>query len=213
MRRISRQSFRGAGRHGSPAVAAPSPKRPGRVGDSAKAERGAALVIAILVLAILTVIGIALMLVTSTESRIAANEWSVNRAFYGSDSGIRWASVEMTDPQTFLLRPEFRNPGGTNLPFGTVFFQLPSHRPKLGAPISFFTGDIPGGDIAVKIQSPSGLGRRYFGLGRINVDDPTAPFTYVYEVRSLSSDQAFAQYSKALVADVEVGPLPRSWPY
>ena len=41
-------------------------------------ERGAALVVAILVLAILTVIGIALMLITSTESRIAANEWSVN---------------------------------------------------------------------------------------------------------------------------------------
>ena len=50
-------------------------------------ERGAALVIAILVLAILTVIGIALMLVTSTESRIAANEWSINRAFYASDAG------------------------------------------------------------------------------------------------------------------------------
>ena len=60
-----------------------------------RAERGAALVIAILVLAILTVIGIALMLITSTESRIAANEWSVNRAFYASDAGIRWATVEM----------------------------------------------------------------------------------------------------------------------
>src|SRR5262249_37855459 len=43
-----------------------------------RGERGAALVIAILVLAILTVIGIALMMITSTESRIAANEWSIN---------------------------------------------------------------------------------------------------------------------------------------
>ena len=66
-------------------------RRRGRAGGR---ERGAALVIAILVLAILTVIGIALMLITSTESRIAANEWSVNRAFYAADAGIRWASVE-----------------------------------------------------------------------------------------------------------------------
>jgi hypothetical protein len=179
----------------------------------AKAERGAALVIAILVLAILTVIGIALMLVTSTESRIAANEWSVNRAFYGSDSGIRWASVELTDPQDFLLRPEFRGAGGVAAPFGTVFFQLPSHRPKLGAPISFFAGDMPGGDIAVKIQSPSLLGRRPAPGGRINQGNETAQYLYAYEVRSASSDQAFAQYSKALVADVEVGPLPARLPF
>src|SRR5439155_6081517 len=90
-------------------------------------EGGAALVIAILVLAILTVIGIALMLVTSTESRIAANEWSVNRAFYASDSGIRWATVQMTDPIGFLSREEFGgDPSKPRLPFGTVLFQLPS---------------------------------------------------------------------------------------
>ena len=72
-------------------------------------ERGAALVIAILVLAILTVIGIALMLITSTETRIAANEWSVNRGFYASDAGVRWGSVQMNGLrlQSFLVRPEF----------------------------------------------------------------------------------------------------------
>src|SRR5580765_8796524 len=91
-----------------------------------RGERGAALVIAILVLSILTVVGIALMLVTSTESRIAANEWSVNRAFYASDAGIRWGTVEMANPQDFLRRPEFNAQ-----PFGTVFFQLPSHRNTL----------------------------------------------------------------------------------
>ena len=181
----------------------PSRQRP--VASAKAGERGAALVIAILVLAILTVIGIALMLVTSTESRIAANEWSVNRAFYGSDSGIRWASVEMTDPQ-FLLRPEFRDGSGNLQPFGTVFFQLPSHRPKLGSPISFFAGDMPGGDIAVKIQTPSFLGQRPYSYGTIN--EGRKQILCAFEVRSLSSDQAFAQYSKALVADVEIGPLP-----
>jgi Tfp pilus assembly protein PilX len=170
-----------------------------------KQERGAALVIAILVLAILTVIGIALMLVTSTESRIAANEWSLNRAFYASDSGIRWGSVELSNPQAFLTRPEF-----TTSAFGTVFFQLPSHRNRIG---SLFTGDIAGGDIAVKIQTPSLVGRRNALGGRINEGEERAQKVYSYEVRSASSDQAFAQYSKALVADVDVGPLPARLPF
>ena len=172
-----------------------------------RSERGAALVIAILVLAILTVIGIALMLVTSTESRIAANEWGVNRAFYASDAGIRWGSVQMTDPQPFMLRSEFQAS-----PFGTVFFELPSHRHGLGG---FFSGDTgnAGKDIAVRIQTPSLLGRRPAPGGRMNEGDERAQFIYAYELRSTSVDQAYAQYSKALVADVEVGPLPGRLPF
>ena len=178
-----------------------------------KGERGAALVIAILVLSILTVIGIALMLVTSTESRIAANEWSVNRAFYASDSGIRWASVQLTDFPTFLTRAEFGGVG-PRLHFGTVLFQLPSHRHALG---TFFGGDTSGsggGDIAVRIQMPSLIGRRPAPGGKQNVlNAQSAQKVYAYEVRSASSDQAFAQYAKALVADVEVGPLPERLPF
>jgi Tfp pilus assembly protein PilX len=166
-----------------------------------RGERGAALVIAILVLAILTVIGIALMLVTSTESRIAANEWSVNRAFYASDAGVRWASVEMTNPQPFLQRPEF-----AGAPFGTVLFQLPSHR---NSAAGFFAGDPTESDIQVRVQSPSMLGRRPYRGGRINEGSERAQYMYAYEVRSTGGENdAFLQYSKALVADVEVGPLP-----
>ena len=90
------------------------------------AQRGAALVIAILVLAILTVIGIALMLITSTESQIAANEWSVNRAFYASDAGIRWATVEMLDPEPFMARPEFTPAPSAAVRNGPL--RLPSQR-------------------------------------------------------------------------------------
>ena len=178
-------------------------------------EGGAALVIAILVLAILTVIGIALMLVTSTESRIAANEWSINRAFYASDSGVRWASVQMNDPQTFLTRPEFVGPPRN--PFGIVHFELPSHR-NAGVGSLFFSGDTPGGDIEVKVESPSLLGRRFAPGGRINEGDERAQHIYAYEVRSTGGSKdtetnAFLMYSKALVADVEVGPLPARLPF
>jgi type IV pilus assembly PilX-like protein len=171
----------------------------------ARRERGAALVLAILVLSILTVIGIALMLVTSTESRIAANEWSMNRAFYASDAGIRWASVELVTPKTFLQRPEF-----VAGPFGTVLFQMPSWRHGLG---TFFGGDPAGADIQVTVQTPSLVGRRDVPGAVFTFNDPNALKLWAYEVRATGGQNSSnLNYSKALVADVEIGPLPAAKP-
>lgn len=165
--------------------------------------------LAILVLAILTVIGIALMLVTSTEARIAANEWSVNRAFYASDAGVRWAAVEMLNPNAFMNRTEFTTatPPYANSPFGTVLFQMPSHRNTLA---SFFSGDVldsqgQGADIQVQVQNPSLVGR--FPSGRINVLEPGSQYMYAFEVRTTAGDSG-QQYSKSLQSDLLVGPLP-----
>jgi len=178
-----------------------------------RSERGAALVVAILLLTILTVIGIALMLITSTESRIAANEWSVNRAFYSADAGIRWASVEMNTPADFMRRPEFCTVAAPcpNQPFGTVLFPLPSHRHGYG----FFVGDSGvGSDITVRVESPSLLGRRLYRGGRVNEGEERGQYTYGFEVRSTGGqNDAILQYSKALVADVELGPLPARLPF
>ena len=173
-----------------------------------RGERGAALVIAILVLALLTVIGIALMLITSTESRIAANEWSVNRAFYSSDAGVRWATVQLNDPKAYLTRPEFTGGGF----FGTVLFQMPSNRnsPTLG----LFGGDPTGTDIQVRVMNPGRLGRRPYRGGIINEQGERAQYMYAFEVRSTGGEaDAFLQYSKALVADVEAGPMPARLPF
>ncbi|MGH9368205.1 MAG: pilus assembly PilX family protein [Thermoanaerobaculia bacterium] len=168
-------------------------------------EKGAALVIAILVLAILTVIGIALMLITSTESRIAANEWSINRAFYASDAGIRWATVQMHDPVPYMARPEF-----TGNPFGTVLFQLPSHRH--GA-LGFFRGDVTETDIQVRVMRPSKVGRRP-APGYDEKEGKNKRVIYSFEVRSQGGqNDAILQYSRALVANVELGPLPEDIPF
>jgi len=168
-----------------------------------RSERGAALVVAILVLAILTVIGIALMLITSTESRISANEWSVNRAFYSSDAGIRWATAEMTDPNAFETRSEFATA------FGTVLFQMSSHRNAGGI---FFSG--PANDIQVTVEKPTLVGRRFFPGGIINEEAERAQYIYQFEARSRSGqNDPFLQYSKNLVADIEVGPLPARLPF
>ena len=160
---------------------------------------------AILVLAILTVIGIALMLITSTESKIAANEWSVNRAFYASDAGIRWATVQMHDPQPFMARPEF-----TGNSFGTVLFQLPSHRHGIGG---FFLGDPTATDIQVRVMHPSKVGRRP-APGYDEKEGKNKRVIYSFEVRSQGGqNDPFLQYSKALVANVELGPLPEDIPF
>lgn len=172
-------------------------------------ERGAALVIAILVLAILTVIGIALMLITSTESRIAANEWSVNRAFYASDAGIRWATGEMLNPQNFMDRPEF-DPKGGGTAFSTVFFGLPSFIHGSGG---FFLGGTDA-DITVTVERPGVLGRRLYRGGRVNEGDLKAQYMYAFELRAASAaTDPLQAYSKALVADVEIGPLPAQVPF
>lgn len=164
-------------------------------------ERGAALVVAILVLAILTVIGIALMLITSTESRIAANEWSVNRAFYSADAGLRWATAEMTDPTPFGLKF-----GG---PFDTVLFQMSSHRNGLAG---FFTGDLLGTEIQVTVQKPSLVGRRPYPGGLMNGPDPQYIYEYEARAQGAQNDQLL-QYSKALVADISVGPGSNTPPF
>jgi PilX N-terminal len=178
-----------------------------RTTDRNRRERGAALVVAILVLAILTVIGIALMLITSTEARIAANEWSINRAFYSSDAGIRWAGAELGDPRAFLTRPEFGAPGAPIL-FGTVLFQMPSHRYQ--QTLGFVGTD----DIQVRVMNPGRLGRRPYRGGIINEQGSRAMYMYAFEVRSTGGQaDAFLQYSKALVADAEIGPLPARLPF
>ena len=170
-------------------------------------ERGAALVVAILVLAILTVIGIALMLITSTETRIAANEWSVNRAFYSSDAGVRWSAAQLDNSLTsFLGRTEFGTTAAPNFT-GNVLFRMPSHRFVTGT--GFFGND----DIEVRVGTPGRLARRCavgFNCGDNSGGHNSPMYVWSFETRAMSAqNDAFLQYSKALVADVEAGPLPR----
>jgi hypothetical protein len=171
-------------------------------------ERGAALVIAILVLAILTVIGIALMLITSTETRIAANEWSVNRGFYASDAGVRWGTAQMnSDLATFLGRSEFGTKAAPNFA-GNVLFRMPSHR------FQTILGFVGNDDIEVRVSTPGRLSRRLCFGCKGNAPGEQAQFMYGFELRATGSqDDRFLQYSKALVADVEAGPLPGRLPF
>ena len=176
--------------------------------NARKGERGAALVVAILVLAILTVIGIALMLITSTETRIAANEWSINRGFYSSDAGIRWGTVEMNkDLPTFLQRAEFGTKAAPNFG-GSVLFNMDSHRFVTG------TGFFGTSDISVNVFTPGRISRRLCFGCKGNAPGDQAQYFYGFELRATGAqNDAFLQYSKAQVSDVEAGPLPGTLPF
>jgi hypothetical protein len=162
-------------------------------------SRGAVLLLVLLCLAILTVVGVALKFSTGSERASAANEWSMSRALYAADAGVRWVMAEMAaDPDGFLERPEFRDPPD---PFGTVSFPMPGHA---HGPGGLFSGDPNEVGIRVTVENPSLLGRRV---------DPAAPqgdrFFYVFEVHVRASESSEApRYFQELAADVEVGPLP-----
>lgn len=65
-----------------------------------RSERGAALILAILVTFILTVLGLALLFTTSTEYQIAGAETNVNKAFYAADSGTQYGNFQVKSLRT-----------------------------------------------------------------------------------------------------------------
>ena len=75
--------------------------------ESGVNERGASLVVALMILLILTLIGISALQTTTQETSIAGNERIYNRAFYTADAGIDYF---FSTSGSYLLTP---NTGGT----------------------------------------------------------------------------------------------------
>ena len=66
-------------------------------------QKGATLVIALLILLVLTVLGIASMQVTRLEERMAGNSRDVNLAFQGAEAGLRDAEERIRTWNEFTL--------------------------------------------------------------------------------------------------------------
>lgn len=82
-----------------------------------RGERGSSYVIALLALFVLTILGLALVVVTQNEVQIGANERTINRVFYAADSGLATGAAQTLtsrdySPQTLTLKES--NPGGAN---------------------------------------------------------------------------------------------------
>lgn len=91
-------------------------------GVEARAERGSAFIVALLVLLVLTVAGMALTLMTQTEMRIGANERETNRTLYASDSGVQVSTARtlwtanFTQTLTVLLNTTQQDTGASSAP-------------------------------------------------------------------------------------------------
>jgi type IV pilus assembly protein PilX len=72
-------------------------------------QRGATLVVALMILLVLTVLGLASMQVTRMEERMAGNSRDVNLAFQGAEAGLRDAEerirVQASRPTTCIAMP------------------------------------------------------------------------------------------------------------
>lgn len=66
-------------------------QRPVPAVSSARGEAGSAYIVVLLVLVVLAIFGIALSLITQTESQMGANERTLSRTFYAGDAGIQRA--------------------------------------------------------------------------------------------------------------------------
>lgn len=71
-------------------------------------ERGSAYVTVLLALVVLTILALALAMITKTEIQIGANERLANRTFYAADSGLGVAAAEALargryEPTTVIL--------------------------------------------------------------------------------------------------------------
>lgn len=60
----------------------------------AHGQSGSAYIITLMALLVLTVLGLALALITQTEMLVGSNEKKVNRTFYSADSGLAIAAAE-----------------------------------------------------------------------------------------------------------------------
>jgi hypothetical protein len=80
-------------------------------------ERGMALMLALVVLFVLSIMGLTLLYSSTAEMQIAGAETTLNKTFYAADSGVQYALAQgrqtvytgpgYTDPQTGVTYPSF----------------------------------------------------------------------------------------------------------
>jgi hypothetical protein len=151
---------------------------------AARREEGFVLFLAIFVLLIVTVAGLATMLAASTDLTLSGNETKVSKVFYAADSGIGYCAAR--------LRTDVNYIGGT-MPVG-----VSSYYPASGS-----------GDIQVTITRPIMIGQQvqngdpllaqgsFYGTPQIVENIYT-----VFSTASATSIQA----SKTIRADIAIYP-------
>jgi len=65
--------------------------------DTSNGERGSVLVISLFVISVLTLLGIALATVSSTDTAVAKNEVAFEGSFYAAEAGLHTALAQLSD--------------------------------------------------------------------------------------------------------------------
>lgn len=157
---------------------------------SGRGEEGFALFLAILLLLILTVIGIALLFTASTERSLSGNETKVSKVFYAACSGVDYATARLASDRDYV---------GGQMPVG-----VSSHYPGGAAP-----------DIQVTVTRPINVG---FSVHFGDQYDPRGS-TYggnqfvenYYNLTSTAQGSAI-QAAKMITADVGIYPQQQRIP-
>ena len=151
-------------------------------------EKGMALFLAILLLLVITVMGVALMFTASIEQTLAGTETKISKIFYAADSGIEYGSA--------MLNSTVNYTGGV-MPVG-----VSTHYPGGGAP-----------DMQVTIAHPVLLGYSILPGDEIQSEGSNLPqlIENVYALTS-TADSTTIQASKTIDADVGIYPKIRAIP-
>jgi hypothetical protein len=148
-------------------------------------ERGIALFLAILLLLILTVMGVALMFTASIEQTLSATETKISKIFYAADSGIEYATAMLNSVPVYN--------GSNPMPVG-----VSSHYPTTSTP-----------DMAVTIAPPVLLGYSILPGDQLQSEGKgygsSQVVENVYALISTANSNTI-QASKTIDADVGVYP-------
>ena len=149
-----------------------------------RAEEGFVLFLAILVLLIATVAGLATMLATSTDLTLSGNETKVSKVFYAADSGVGYCAAKLRTDVNYL---------GGQMPVG-----ISSNYSTTGS-----------GDIQVTITRPLVIGQQVHPgdalLAQGTIYGTPQIVESLYTISSSASATSI-QASKTIRADVSLYP-------
>jgi hypothetical protein len=174
-------------------VDAMNSSRPGRSRHPInRAQSGAALLLAIIVIFVLTIMGLALLFTTTTEFQIAGAETTLNKAFYAADSGIQYGIFQGKKAKYDAVGSTTSCAGATSF----WCFDLPELSPSASRRIN------------VQV-SPFRLNDYKLNLGsQINIG--SVPLYDVGYTFSSTSTDSVLNTKKTISVDLTIGPLPFS---
>ncbi len=152
-------------------------------------EKGMALFVALLLLLVVTVMGIALMLTASFENTLIGTEARISKIFYAADSGVEYGAAMLSSTIAYQ-----GNPATNPMPVGVS---------------SFYPGS-PTNDMVVTIAPPILLGYSILPGEQLQPEGRGYGSSQVVEnVYELTSSARSTKIEASKTIDAEVGIYPK----